>query len=406
MHEKSAGQSGGGRGAVRRPPATPFLETSVVGFVCSAAGRRQRAKRMSAKETEARTFVDIDDVESRLSNATLAQTSFDFVSFAKLILYRNVDILEYPELRPIDEDSSKSTRAASPAVSTGTGSLELRRLHGEIVALKLPRSLIESSNADLNAIHPDAYSKFMSDTAYEIQVMTYEPLCDHPNIVKLLGLAFQDPFVSKLPLPILVMPPVSEKYPNLERLIEGQERQRPLPLHRLYELISDIADGITALHDFGLVHGGISPPNILLEQRKSGLVAKLGNFSHGANELDYDQPITDFEKWLPPDYRSYSTQVDKRSLDIYAFGRVAVYLCTAGELPSGPGLVDVSGVERILTARPAEHESTVPDLTPSVGKLTALLANCLKSDKLQRSAHISQARRILLGGYAPDSIRY
>jgi serine/threonine protein kinase len=239
----------------------------------------------------------------------------------------------------------------------------------------------------------------MTDTAYEIQVMTYEPLCDHPNIVKLLGLAFQEPFASNLPLPILVLEPVSEQYPTLERFIDGHKTPQALPLRLIFELVSDVADGITALHDFDLVHGTISPSNIFLEQRSSGLVGKLANFAHSANE----QPAH-VEKWLPLDQKSYSNQADKPSLDIYAFARVVVYLCTGGELPSGPGLVDLSIVERILTNRPAGHDFTVSDLTPNVGKLITLLSNCLKTDKLQRSAHISQTRRILLGGYVPHSI--
>jgi serine/threonine protein kinase len=361
---------------------------------------------MSAKETDTHTFVDIDDDEARLGSTTSVQTSFDFVSFAKLILYRNVDIVASTELRPIDDNDSFASALTSPlAGSAGTGSLELRRLRGDLVALKLPRSLTESSNADLNAIHPDAYSKFMADTAYEIQVMTYEPLCDHPNIVKLLGLSFQEPFVSNLPLPIIITDPISDKYPNLERFIEHQEKPQPLLLRLLFELISDIADGITALHDFGLVHGGISPQNIFLEDSKTGrLVAKLANFAHGASEIDYDKSAGHFEKWLPPDYKSYSKQADKRSLDIYAFGRVAVYLCTAGELPSGPSLVDISTLERLLTTCPAELNEPPVDIASTVEKLITLLANCLKTDKLQRSTQISQTRRILLGGYAPDFV--
>jgi len=73
------------------------------------------------------------------------------------------------------------------------------------VALKLPPSLTELSKDELDAIDPHAYSKFMAAMPYEIRAMSYKPLCDHPNIVKLLGLSFRERFVSSMPLPILVI---------------------------------------------------------------------------------------------------------------------------------------------------------------------------------------------------------
>jgi serine/threonine protein kinase len=352
---------------------------------------------MSSQENHLRTFVDIDASEHAHPSTT--KSAFDFVGLAKLLLYRNVDIIAYSELQPASNASDAPDPHLSPLATPRTvlGRTEHRTWNGKVVAVKLPPTMLIESSPD-NAIPPHAYSKFMADVSFGIQVMTYKPLCDHPNIVKLLGLSFQEPVVSNLIVPTPVLEATTHKYPNLKSFIENQ--RQPVPLQRVFELISDIADGITVLHDFGIVHGCIMPENILLfdDSKPGRVLAKLGNFGPGGAQADDDRHA---ERWLPPDYRLCSTEADRRSLDIYAFGRVGVYLCTQGDMPVGPGAIDLSLLQMMMTTKHVKvtDSSDTPNVTQNISKLIKLLSNALETDRLKKPTRISQTRHILLGTY-------
>src|SRR5271170_462240 len=279
---------------------------------------------MSFKEIDLSTFVDINTSEETQPSSITAETDFNFVNFAKLLLYRNVDIIAYNDLQSITDESPEPNRTTPAMLEQRLDSMEFRRWNGKIVAVKLPRTLTEQCPD--NVIGPGAYSKHMTDTSFAIQLMTYNPLCDHPNIIKLLGLSFHEPFVSDLPIPILVFDTTNNNYPNLKIFIESPERPRPLRLQCLFALISDVADGITVLHDFGIDHSHIIPENILLfDDAKSGrLLAKLSNFGPSCDQVCHDPPIVYAERWLPPDYKSYTEKAHKQSINIYSFGRVGV----------------------------------------------------------------------------------
>lgn len=109
----------------------------------------------------------------------------------------------------------------------------------------------------------------------EIQVLSYPPLREHENIVNLVGLGFEPCFYgSPDPWPVLLLE--RAQYGTLADL---QQRNQSLSTQAKLELSLDIAFGLYAIHQNGIVHGDVKSENILIFQHdEREYVAKVADF--------------------------------------------------------------------------------------------------------------------------------
>jgi serine/threonine protein kinase len=159
--------------------------------------------------------------------------------------------------------------------------------------------------------------------------------------------------------PFLVMELVDG--PSLAGILAGGSLE---PLRTL-DIIARTAVGLDAVHRAGLVHGGISPHNILLSS--DGLV-KLAGF--GISRAFGTTPLTTPGTLLGSGYLAperLHTDQSTAASDLYALGMVG-YECLAGVLPF---TVPVAGPQRAyplpplpLTV-PAEIAGLISELTSS-----------------------------------------
>src|SRR5262249_45536857 len=123
------------------------------------------------------------------------------------------------------------------------------------------------------------------------------------------------------------------QYPDVRKFVESKREHEPIRLEVVLDLTGDIADGLTALHYFGVVHGDIKPENILLfeDREKRKLIAKICDFGSSGVEISEDSTRGATEAWSPPEFPgSYFDKVAKATWDVYSFGLVACYLATGG----------------------------------------------------------------------------
>ena len=78
----------------------------------------------------------------------------------------------------------------------------------------------------------------------------------HPNVIAIHGVSKNEE------LPWLVMPYV--KGPSLQKRINEQGY---LPVNEILRIGSQVASGLAAAHQHGLVHRDIKPANVMLERR-------------------------------------------------------------------------------------------------------------------------------------------
>ena len=274
--------------------------------------------------------------DSQSDFQTAEYDKFDHLHFAKFIATRSIEIMNIDEFE-VDVKEDPRVRGIG-----GSMEVEFRRRNNELVALKFP------------AVRKRSYSDIMRDLFFEMQVMSHKPLCDHDNIVKLLGLTFDNTKQStdNTTVPILVVEAADQRYPDLRRYIQSNRNSSPIPLDIVLHYAADIADGLAALHDFGVVHGDVNPANILLFHSNAPdakcpscdeihgfgwLRAKVSDFGFSGIDVSHDPPRGDSILWAAPESKDLSVRITSPSRDIYSYGLVCGYLMMGGV--GGPDLV-------------------------------------------------------------------
>ncbi len=177
---------------------------------------------------------------------------------------------------------------------------------------------------------------------------------NHPNVVQIYSCG------EKSGQPYIVM-----EYVDGDKLDEVIAREAPLPTKRVLDIGRDVANGLRAAADIGLVHGDIKPANILFDRNGSAKVADFG-LAHFAQEQTED------EIWGTPYYiapeRARKEKQDQRS-DIYCLGATLFHALTGNPPFDGETAVDVV-MARLKNEAPDIREF-VPRACPATAKIIA-----------------------------------
>jgi serine/threonine protein kinase len=259
-------------------------------------------------------------------------------------------------------------------------------------AIKLPISLMDSKVHDAKV-----YKLSMEQIFFEIQIMANTALHRHPNIVDLLGVAFM-PSGSEGLLPLLVLEAAHTDYPDLRHYLNTCRENFIIPLEVVYNLLSDIADGIAVLHVFGVVHGDIKPENILLFEHSRCLVAKITDFGHCGIDISGEKPRALTSEYAAREFSLYNNErVGRVEIDVYSFGLVC------GELSSnGKKARFIAGKDEIDYAYWQKRiESCYPSCPKGLylDSVLELLHETTRMNPAERIRSLSQVRSRLLGPY-------
>ncbi|KZP09973.1 kinase-like protein [Athelia psychrophila] len=194
----------------------------------------------------------------------------------------------------------------------------------------------------------------------------WECLC-HPNIVPLLGLT-TDFGRYKPNLPGMVSPWMRNG--NLIDYVKPERRN--LHIAQLLKLLCDIATGLAYLHSSKIIHGDLTPTNVLIDDNYNACLTDFGlsTLAGGLEGTSYwTATIGGAMRWRAPellpaiDYPPTTLFVPSLTTqcDIYSYGQIVLQIIS-GELP----YFDIKNVDCItmeLFKRNKPHRPLHPRLT-------------------------------------------
>jgi len=174
--------------------------------------------------------------------------------------------------------------------------------------------------------------------------------------------------------------------------VEGQtlrDRKQEFSIKQAVEIGIQIADGLTAAHEKGIVHRDIKPENIML--RKDGIVqimdfglAKL----RGASRITKEGSTVGTAGYMSPE-QVQGLETDHRT-DIFSLG-VILYELLAGQSPF-KGIHETAIMYEIVNVDPAPISSLRPEIDP---ELDAIVLECLAKEPSERSQSAAEIAKDL-----------
>ena len=146
----------------------------------------------------------------------------------------------------------------------------------------------------------------------------------------------------------------------------------PLLLSDLLRIAREIATGLSAIHQRGLIHRDVKPANVWLEaetDRVKILDFGLARTTQGNIQLTQEGALVGSPAFMAPE-QAGRLSVDARA-DLFALGCV-MYLMSTAQLPfEGPDAL--ATLLAVTTLEPAAPETVNPNLPPGVAELVMQL---------------------------------
>ena len=170
--------------------------------------------------------------------------------------------------------------------------------------------------------------------------------------------------------------------------VDGQtlrQKKDAISFKQAIDIGIQVADGLAAAHEKGIVHRDIKPDNIMI--RKDGIVQVmdfgLAKLRGSVSRLTKEGSTVGTAGYMSPE-QVQGQDTDHRS-DIFSFG-VLLYELLAGQLPFR-GVHETAVAYEIVNVDPAPMSSVKPEINPA---LDAIVLECLEKDPRERTQSIAQ----------------
>ncbi len=198
-------------------------------------------------------------------------------------------------------------------------------------------------------------------------------MIDDPSLVRVYG-AGQD-----RGLCYLILEYVSRR--NLADLVD----KRPLTTRLAVRIGCQVAIGLEAAHDQGIVHRDVKPRNILVLANDE---AKLADFGNAQVHQRTSRVVVGSVRYIAPE-QLQDGPIDHRA-DLYSLGAVLFYSLTGRPPFEGETVVKV--VRQHLSAPPPRLRSVLP---AAPEELDGIVDRCLQKEPAQRFQSAKELRRAL-----------
>jgi predicted Ser/Thr protein kinase len=215
---------------------------------------------------------------------------------------------------------------------------------------------------------------------------------DHPNVVKVLDAGETDKIYW------LVM-----EYVPGERLAEMLLKAKRIPFDRAARIVREIAKGLEAAHEAGVVHRDVKPQNVLVTRdgRPRLIDFGLAREPGKASGLTQEGVMLGTPEYMSPE-QVEGKAIDART-DIYSLG-ITFYQLVTGKLPfQGENSMQMAMAR--VKSEPRELQNAFPAADPRAAPLIAKMMMREPGDRYQAMseviADIDKALAAKGSGYAP-----
>ena len=235
---------------------------------------------------------------------------------------------------------------------------------GTAVALKfLPRPIV----AD-----PSRYQRFLAEIRLSRDV-------SHPNVCRVYDIAeIGDQHF------------LSMEYIDGEDLASLLKRIGRLPADKALDIARQIAAGLAAAHNRGVLHRDLKPANIMLDGRGRVRITDFG-LAVGVDAKPSVNEIAGTPAYMAPE--QFASEGASMRSDVYAFGLVLYELYTGKRAFSATSLEEL--IDRKRHETPVLPSRLVSDMDPAVERV---IMTSIASDPRARPASVAQAVAALPGG--------
>ena len=241
---------------------------------------------------------------------------------------------------------------------------------------------------DTKNFDPAALERFQQESQMMAKV-------DHPNVVRIYGvIASEDEL--KAPLCLVL------EYVAGGDLGSWVAANGLPPMENVVNIVSDICDGLGAIHAQGIVHRDLKPANVLLTPEGKVKVADLGiAMDPTSDTLTQTGSYVGSVAYVAPEQMSQTRRDLDARTDIWALG-VMMYELLTGELPQASLESDPVAkvpkhlrpiVGKCLMRNPQDRYASVAELKTALQKLSVS-----SSDRWKRYALVAGSVVLLLGG--------
>lgn len=187
--------------------------------------------------------------------------------------------------------------------------------------------------------------------------------------------------------------------------LEAILRKTPLlEMKMVRHYFSQIADGLHAAHDYGIIHRDIKPSNIMVDARNRIKILDFGvarlDEEEGARLTSTGMPVGTLLYMSPEQCRG--EKLDRRS-DVFSLA-VVLYRLLTGQLPfEGRSLPEI--IMKVVGMDPPPPETINPEITDALSNVVATGLTKDRNLRFSTCAEMLEAFEEALAGDAPASSR-
>jgi serine/threonine protein kinase len=186
---------------------------------------------------------------------------------------------------------------------------------------------------------------------------------------------------------------------SLEDLLS---RSAPLPVEEVVRLGSQIAEGLAAAHQKGLIHRDVKPANVLLEHGTGRVTITDFGLARAVDDASVSRQgeVCGTPHYMAPE-QVRGEAIDHRA-DLFSLGSVLYYMCT-GKLP-----FDADNSMAVLHRVCLDEPTPIPQRNPAVPAWLVGLINTLHAknpnQRIQSAAEVKEALLARRGGASTTQV--